>query len=130
MPSNLTSKLQLEPGQALFVLNVPDEIEPYLMKQMPDISLISAPYDITTATLIFVKTLVEARRSLSLVASIVGENGIFWLAYPKSTSGINTDITRSVLKTAFQPDGLQFGRQIALNQTWSAVQFHPPFEIK
>jgi hypothetical protein len=130
MASNLTSKLELQPGQALFVLNASDEIESYLMAQMPKISLISAPYDITQAALIFVKTMAEAKRFLPLVTSVLDAEGILWLAYPKSGSTINTDLTQKVLKTAFQSDGLVFVRQISLHENWAAIRFRFPVTAK
>jgi hypothetical protein len=126
MPTTLSSKLQLKAGQALFVLNAPDECEQFLSAQMPEISLISAPYDVTQAVLVFVKTLAEARRFIPQVISVVEPDGLFWLAYPKGTSKVATDVNRDILYNTFQPLGVRFVRQVAINDIWSAMRFRPP----
>ncbi len=52
-----------------------------------------------------------------------------WAAYPKKTSGIDTDITRDHGWEALNAAGLRPVRQIAIDDTWSALRFRRPEHV-
>ncbi len=50
-------------------------------------------------------------------------NGMLWVAWPKKTSGVDTDLTEGVVRTL----GLEFGlvdvKVCAVDDTWSGLKF-------
>ncbi|HVH47549.1 MAG TPA: hypothetical protein VM925_34675 [Labilithrix sp.] len=48
---------------------------------------------------------------------------VLWIAYPKTTSGRKTDLTRDVGWEAMERAGLRAVTQVAVDETWSALRF-------
>jgi len=77
----------------------------------------------------FVQLFVQDSRELERMApaalQAAGKEGALWLCYPKRSSGMETDLTRDAGWAVIYAAGLQGVRQIAVDETWSAVQFKP-----
>lgn len=57
--------------------------------------------------------------------------GVLWLAYPKKTSGVESDLQReSTWETMSDATGWRPVSQIALDNIWSALRFRPQVEVK
>jgi hypothetical protein len=48
-----------------------------------------------------------------------------WTAYPKKTSGVETDLTRDVGWEPLHGLGLQAVANVAVDDVWSALRFRP-----
>ena len=59
----------------------------------------------------------------------VRPGGPLWIAYPKGTSGVKTDVNRDRLWEALRPTGWRPIRQVALDEVWSAMRFRPADEV-
>jgi hypothetical protein len=55
---------------------------------------------------------------------------LLWVAYPKGSSGVKTDVNRDRLWQALEPTGWRPVRQVALDETWSAMRFRPGVWIR
>ena len=77
------------------------------------------------AVLLFVSTLAEVENLTPDAIAAAGHDGLLWLAYPKGSSGVATDLNRDNLWRALTPMGLRPVRQIALDEVWSALRFRP-----
>ena len=53
----------------------------------------------------------------------LGESSSLWVAYPKKTSGIPTDLTRDVGWDAMTKQGWEVCSLVAVDASWSAVRF-------
>jgi hypothetical protein len=51
-------------------------------------------------------------------------DGLAWIAYPKAGQ-LGTDLNRDILWKHLLASGVQGVRQIALDETWSALRFRP-----
>jgi hypothetical protein len=49
--------------------------------------------------------------------------GAVWVAWPKKTSGVTTDITEDVLRAVLLPTGFVDNKVCAIDATWSALRF-------
>ena len=127
MPSTLTSKLQLKPDQSLVVLNAPEGYAARLASDLPGIELSDTAEP--DAVLAFVASLAEAGELAPQAFSTVVEGGPVWIAYPKASSKVKTDVNRDILWEALKPTGWRPVRQIALDDTWSAMRFRPEDEV-
>ena len=77
------------------------------------------------ALLLFVTSLEEAGRLVPQAIQQVDRQGLLWLAYPKGGSRIKTDVNRDRLWQALSATGWRPVRQVALDETWSAMRYRP-----
>ena len=129
MTSSLSQKLQLKVGQALAALNAPVGYADRLTAEMPEISVTTQGVGATDAALFFVTSLADAVRLMPDAAGAIKPGGLLWIAYPKGSSGVTTDVNRDRLWEALKPTGWRPVRQIALDEVWSAMRFRPAGEV-
>jgi hypothetical protein len=111
----LRSKLQLKYGECLEVLDAPADVQP----EVADLSGAER-----VGVLAFVRTTADVARHAQALAYAAAEpEGLAWAAYPKQSSGVDTDITRDHGWEALHAAGLQPVRQVAIDDTWSALRF-------
>ena len=125
MVTSLAQKLQLKAAQRLRVLNAPPGYVERLGQELPGINLVAGGTGSTDAVLLFVNSLAEAQRLAPDAIGAVETNGLLWMAYPKGTSKVKTDVNRDRLWEAIKPLGWLAIRQIALDEVWSALRFRP-----
>jgi hypothetical protein len=115
MATPLRAKLQLKYGQTLEVLDAPADV-------IPEVADLSGPD--TAGVLAFVRSSEDvARHAPALARAAADADGLAWAAYPKKSSGVETDITRDHGWEALRAEGLQPVRQVAIDDTWSALRF-------
>jgi phage-related baseplate assembly protein len=111
------SKLQIKPGQSVAVLGKPDDVQ----------LDVEAGADTASAdsVLVFVTTsgdLLGAHAQAALAAA--QRDALAWVAYPKGGK-LGTDLNRDRLAAALSERGVRPVRQIAIDDTWSALRFRP-----
>ncbi len=124
MPSSLAQKLQIKSGK-LIVMNAPQSYAEPLAKELKDLTVSARASGQAEAVLLFVNSLAEIDKFTSKAAQRVKPGGMLWIAYAKGTSKVKSDVNRDRLGAAVQPLGWQPVRQIALDETWSAMRFKP-----
>jgi hypothetical protein len=50
-------------------------------------------------------------------------SGSIWIAWPKRSSGVATDVTEDVLREDLLPTGLVDTKVCAIDETWSGLRF-------
>ena len=58
------------------------------------------------------------------IANIVPDS-ICWIAYPKSSPTIKTDINRDILRSKSEEFGSKVVSIVSINETWSALRLRP-----
>ncbi|KUN09253.1 hypothetical protein AQI95_05285 [Streptomyces yokosukanensis] len=114
---SVIAKLQIKPGQNVAVLGKPDDVH----------LEIEAAGDAASAdaVLAFVTTshdLLGAGAQAALAAA--RRDALAWVAYPKGGK-LGTDLNRDTLAAALSERGVRPVRQIAVDDTWSALRFRP-----
>lgn len=71
----------------------------------------------------FVTRRAEIARQRAVLAAAAADR-IAWLAYPKAGQ-LGTDITRDTLREDVAALGLDAVRQVAIDETWSALRLRP-----
>ncbi|WP_333773491.1 hypothetical protein [Streptomyces sp. IBSBF 3136] len=111
------SKLQIKPGQRVVVLDRPDGL---------DLGVESVGEAATSdVVVVFVTTssdLCGAGAQAALAAA--QRDALTWVAYPKGGK-LGTDLNRDRLAAALSERGVRPVRQIAVDDTWSALRFRP-----
>ena len=115
MATSLRDKLQLGYGETLEVLDAPPEVA-------PEVSDLAGPE--TAGVLAFVTSSEDvARHATALAQAAADADGLAWAAYPKKSSAVESDITRDHGWEALSAEGLRPVRQVAIDDTWSALRF-------
>ncbi|MGW5606411.1 hypothetical protein ACWEWI_10030 [Streptomyces sp. NPDC003753] len=114
---SVISRLQIKPGQSVVVLGKPNDVHLEI-----DATSDAASAD---AVLAFVTTsgdLLGANAQAALAAA--QRDALAWVAYPKGGK-LGTDLNRDTLAAALSERGVRPVRQIAIDDTWSALRFRP-----
>ncbi len=76
-------------------------------------------------TLVFVNNNKELLSLLSEQLKYIQPDSVFWIAFPKGTSKIKTDITRDIIRETAEEYGIKTVTAISIDETWSALRFRP-----
>jgi hypothetical protein len=124
--ATLAQKLQIKPNQPLALVNTPPGYQDTLAREMPDNPLIAAEGGLPVqALLFFVNNMEEALRLMPEAIRQMDPDGLLWLAYPKGSSKVKTDVNRDKLWEALAFSGWRPVRQVSIDDTWSALRYRP-----
>ncbi len=118
----LPKKLGIRPGATVALLGAPPEFGE-LLDPLPDgVTLrrrLGADLEVVVA--FFTRAADLARRLPALERSIFSEGGL-WVAWPKRSSGVATDITEDTIRDVALPRGLVDNKVCAIDETWSGLR--------
>ncbi|QCR24176.1 YdeI/OmpD-associated family protein [Pontibacter sp. SGAir0037] len=123
---DIIQKLQLKPNQRLLLINAPKEFEARLVKEGYSYATAVAGTDIREiydAVQLFVQHTSDVDALAPVAAKAIRPGGLLWIAYPKKSSAIASDITRDSGWQAIAALGYEGVRQIAIDDTWSSLRF-------
>ena len=128
--SEIINKLKIKNGQKGIFLNTPEDIKllgplPEEVKLESDLS--KGPFDFIQ---LFVHNIAELEVWAPKVLESINYDGLLWIAYPKKSSKIKTDINRDngwdiLINTGYAGISL-----ISINDIWSSMRFRPIEKIK
>jgi len=121
-PSPIFKKLQLKPDTTLCVLDAPASYKPVLKAAPKDIAVSTSLRGTFDAVHLFATKLKDVLARAPRLKAAVKEGGMVWISYPKGKS-METDLNRDVLRVELEAQGLEAVRQIAIDDTWSALRF-------
>jgi hypothetical protein len=114
-------KLQGKAGRTFKIINQPEETIS-ILSQLPEGASFSGDHEPGDILLIFVKTMEEVKALFPISENILKQGGIPWLAYPKKTSGIVTDLDRDIIWRYLQTIGWTGVSMISIDETWSGFR--------
>ncbi|HEX4447997.1 MAG TPA: hypothetical protein VH044_14715 [Polyangiaceae bacterium] len=119
-----TKKLGLKAGQHLVVRDGPEGYPERLGALPEGASLATTSKDKRKGDvmLFFARDMKGLARVIPAVVEASAASSV-WIAYPKGTSGLATDLNRDRLSDAVDRAGLRSVTLIALDETWSAMRF-------
>ena len=126
----VAKKLGIKPGmRALFVGAPPGYLE--LLAPLPEDIVIS---DVLSDTHRFVQLFATRSAEIKKLAPRVLRHAtagaLVWIAYPKKTSGVASDLSREGVCEAMRSTGWHPVAIVALDEVWSALRFRPGSEGK
>lgn len=126
MSQTLFEKLALEDEKNVLIQGLPSTIE----KQFSKISFSKNVTPLLKSrkidfALIFVLNANHLHTILDEVCPALHENTKFWVASPKQTSKIVTDLNRESSWKCMEEKGLEAGEVVVLDYIWSAQRYHP-----
>ena len=125
----LIQKLQIKSGQSIGVMNGLEGYEQRLAPLPDGVTLEPAngSYD---AVHLFVYNKADVEAWIPKAIAAVKPGGMLWVAYPKKSGKIQTDLTRDVGWDTLKTLDWHVVMLISLDENWSVFRLRPRHEIK
>lgn len=117
---DLANKLQVRPRSTVAILGIPDNVGLELAENAYS-TAVPASADTVIAFAIDSAALDSVAAPAIAAAR---EDRLAWITYPKAGK-LDTDLNRNVLARLVQGRGARPVRQVAIDDTWSAMRFGP-----
>ena len=118
----LPDKLGFKPGQRVAYVNAPEDFQG-LLGDMPDgvrvMDGLRGPLDLIVC-FVTSRRLLEQR--LPALRRAMAPACMLWIAWPKKSSGVKTDMTEDVVRAVALPTGLVDTKVCAIDETWSGLR--------
>lgn len=118
----LPRKLGIKGGSTVALLDAPEGFEETLGELPEGAALRRDGRGRREITIWFTTSADELQGRLRPVADAVGE-GVLWVAWPKGSSAIDTDLTQAAVMEAGLAAGLVDSKVCAIDEDWSALRF-------
>ncbi len=129
--SPLARKLQIKPDSRIQVSGVPEDVAAGL-EPLPDGATIlkRAGKSEIDGLFLFASTKKELDSTLGKHLARLKHDGLLWVAFPKKSSGIQTDLSMYEGWSTLEDAGLRGIRMISIDDTWSALRWRPKECVK
>jgi hypothetical protein len=118
----LARKLGIKPGATVGIIDPPPGFDETL-GELPDDVNTHQSMDRSDIFIVFGQWADELEALFGRAASQLPSNGAIWVAWPKKSSGVETDITEDTLRDLFLPTGMVDNKVCAIDGTWSGLRF-------
>jgi len=117
----LPAKLGLRAGARFFVASAPPHLDDLLAgaPRMRRLARLAA-FDVALAFVGDARTL---ERAFARLAPALHDAGMIWIAWPKKSSGVATDLTEDRVRAIGLATGLVDVKVCAIDATWSGLKF-------
>jgi hypothetical protein len=119
----LPQKLGIKPGARVALLRAPDGFERSLNPLPDGVRLRTQARGTQDVVLFFATRHAELERRFDALARAIGPAGGLWIAWPKRTAGVATDLREGVVRDIGLAHGLVDNKVCAVDDTWSGLRF-------
>jgi hypothetical protein len=118
----LAHKLGIRPGHRVAVVSAPDGFSEAL-RLPPRVQLRTQARGRLDVVVFFVTRRAELSRRFPVMQHGLEANGGLWIAWPKRTSGVATDLTENLVRDVGLDCGLVDNKVAAIDSIWSGLRF-------
>ena len=119
----LAKKLGIKEGSRIALLNAPQDFQSEL-GELPDrVQFVMRPIKSLDIVLFFVVLERALARDFARLAEKLATNGMIWIAWPKKSSGVTTDLSFDRVQRIGLDAGLVDVKICAIDETWSGLKF-------
>ena len=119
----LIKKLGIKPENRVAFLNAPKGFKQELGPLPAKAKYTSSTSEALDFILVFVKSLHELSKQFAPLAANLSRNGMIWVAWPKKSSGVATDLLFDNVQRTGLDAGLVDVKICAINDIWSGLKF-------
>ena len=119
----LPRKLGIKPGARLGLIGAPHDFDTVLGELPADVTVVRRARGRLDVLIVFVQKRSELERRLPVLKRALDEAGGLWVAWPKRSSGVATDLSDGVVRELGLAAGLVDNKVCAIDATWSALRF-------
>ena len=117
----LVKKLGIKPDTRIQFVSAPKNFAA-LVGPTPDGARVQRDGTLDFA-IVFVKQLDDLMKQFPVLRDRLETNGMLWVAWPKRTSGVTTDLNEAVIRDYGLRAGLVDVKICAIDDTWSGLKF-------
>jgi hypothetical protein len=119
----LAKKLGIRAGDTVALIGAPDGFEDELEGLPDDVILKRRAGGKPQVVILFTTKATDLERRFPALAKSVWPDGSLWIAWPKKSSGVATDVDENRLRDIGLPHGLVDNKVCAVDDTWSGLRF-------
>jgi hypothetical protein len=119
----LARKLGIKDGAHLAVLSAPEGFDRTLGRLPEGVHVRRQARGCVDVIVFFVTRRAELSRRFPVMARALEPDGGLWVAWPKKTSGVATDLVFEVVQDIGLSGGLVDNKVCAIDETWSGLRF-------
>jgi hypothetical protein len=118
----LPKKLGIKPGSVIVLIGAPERFEATLGELPDGAALQRRNRGAREITIWFETSAAALRKRIGAVADAAGE-GLLWVAWPKGSSAIETDLSEGEVRATCLGAGLIDSKICAIDEDWSGLRF-------
>jgi hypothetical protein len=118
----LPQKLGIKPESRVALVSPPDGFDRTLGQLPERVDLRARARGPLDVIVFFTTSEAELRRRFDKLAQALDPAGALWVAWPKKSSGVETDMTENVVRDVALPKGLVDNKVAAIDETWSGLR--------
>jgi hypothetical protein len=119
----LVKKLGIKEGSRVAFVNAPNDFQATLGELPDNVKLMKSATNSLDLILFFVLSERILVRDFAKLAARLTNNGMIWIAWPKKSSGVATDLTFERVQRIGLDAGLVDVKICAIDETWSGLKF-------
>ena len=119
----LAKKLGIRPGHRVALLAAPEGFEEILEGLPDDVRLSRGAAGRFDVIVFFTRRAADLGRRFAGLAAKLDPAGGLWIAWPKKSSGVATDLVEGVVRRTGLEAGLVDNKICAVDETWSGLRF-------
>jgi len=119
----LPKKLGITAGSRVALVGAPEGFEDTLDPLPPGVQLLKQPRSNLDVVVFFVTRRAELSRRFPRLASVLHCDGGLWIAWPKRTAGVATDLRERDVREVGLAAGLVDNKVCAVDEVWSSLRF-------
>ena len=119
----LPNKLGIKSGARVALVRAPDGFERALNPLPDGVRLRTQARGAQDVVVFFATRLAELERRFDGLARAIAPAGGLWIAWPKRTAGVATDLREGVVREIGLAHGLVDNKVCAVDDTWSGLRF-------
>jgi hypothetical protein len=119
----LPRKLGIRDGCRLYLAGAPAGFDAVLGDLPAGVELVEPTVGTIDVAILFALDLTTVRRELAPLAASLQPAGGLWIAWPKRSSGVVTDLDENRIRELGLGAGLVDNKVCAIDSTWSALRF-------
>lgn len=119
----LVKKLGIKEGYRIALVNAPRNFQKELGPLPAGALVVSRLQPSLNLILFFAASQSELTRNFAGLAKRLVSNGMLWVAWPKKSSGVASDLSFEVVQAVGLREGLVDTKICAVNDVWSGLRF-------
>ena len=128
--SPVAKKLWLRPGMRALIVGSPPGYLKLLAPLPHGVSVSHVANGAHSFVQFFATRASELRKSGRKLLKHAAVGALVWIAYPKKTSGVASDLSREAVRDAMRDTGWRPVAIVSIDEVWSALRFRPINDVK
>jgi hypothetical protein len=119
----LLKKIGIRENDRLILVNEAGGFRDLLGELPKDSVVVSSGTGLVNVAIVFTTSAADLKKRFVTTARRLEQNGILWVAWPKRSSGVTTDLNENVVRNIGLATGLVDTKVCAIDETWSGLRF-------